>query len=547
LNRGDIVRACLRLFVSLALLPIASGCSHLTAKTSDYPPQPGMANGSVYLDSNGNGLREEGEKGIPGVRVSNGREIVRSDSLGRFSLPVEDDTIVFVIKPTGMTTALDARNLPRFYYIHKPAGSPAELRYPAVPATGALPESIDFPLYPQDEEDRFAVLVLGDPQPRDARELSYFARDIVEELPDHEAAFGVILGDLVDDELSLLDPLTQMLGLVGIPWYNVLGNHDLNFDAPDDAHSDETFERVFGPSSYAFEYAHVHFLVLDDIYFHAASEAKGRGPGYDGWLTERQLDFVENYLAEVSAAERVVLLMHIPLVGRGGHQVPQREQLFRLLAGHPYTLSISAHSHVQAHHFLGRESGNEGPVHHHWNSGTTSGSWWTGSLDEAGIPHTTMRDGTPNGYSILSFNGSQYEIRFKAARRPASHQMNIYAPDVISRDEQPQPVVGVNVFAGSSRSLTEMRLVAAGSEFPGPWIEMTPAFVIDPAYEAAREREGSAASAALPRPLPGPNPSRHIWQAPLPAGLPPGSYWIEVRSRDLFDQVDRARRILRVE
>ena len=47
---------------------------------------------------------------------------------GRYELPIDDDDIIFVIKPRGYMTPVDALNLPRFYYIHKPAGSPGSCR-----------------------------------------------------------------------------------------------------------------------------------------------------------------------------------------------------------------------------------------------------------------------------------------------------------------------------------------------------------------------------------------------------------------------------------
>ena len=38
---------------------------------------------------------------LPGVLVSNGREVVRTDDRGRYRLPMPGDGIVFVIKPPG--------------------------------------------------------------------------------------------------------------------------------------------------------------------------------------------------------------------------------------------------------------------------------------------------------------------------------------------------------------------------------------------------------------------------------------------------------------
>lgn len=58
--------------------------------------------------------------GLAGVSVSNSRDVVQTDADGRYSLPVDDDCIVFVVKPTGYRTIMDKDHLSRFYYIHKP-------------------------------------------------------------------------------------------------------------------------------------------------------------------------------------------------------------------------------------------------------------------------------------------------------------------------------------------------------------------------------------------------------------------------------------------
>ncbi|MCS7273628.1 MAG: hypothetical protein NZ550_05720, partial [Fimbriimonadales bacterium] len=76
----------------------------------------------------GNGIRDAGERGIPNVLVSNQREVVKTDAQGRYRLPVNDDTIIFVVKPRGWRTPLSEANVRRFYYVHKPNGS-IPLRY----------------------------------------------------------------------------------------------------------------------------------------------------------------------------------------------------------------------------------------------------------------------------------------------------------------------------------------------------------------------------------------------------------------------------------
>jgi hypothetical protein len=398
----------------------AVACLLILAPLSGLAGQadPTTATGLVFHDANHNGVRDADEPGIAGVRVSNGREIVLTDQGGAYRLPIDDDTILFVIKPRGWMTRVDQLNLPRFYYIHKPNGSP-KLKYPGVAPTGPLPASVDFPLYPQEEPDRFRVIVFGDTQPDSIEEINYLAHDVVEEVIGTEAAFGFTLGDIVNDRLELHEPLNRVVAHIGIPWYNVMGNHDSDYSSPDDKHSDEHFERVYGPSYYSFDYGPVHFIVLDDIVWHGATEEeKGY---YRAGLGERQLDFLGNDLALVPKDRLVVLTMHIPIV-----QIKERKELFRLLAQHPHTLSFSAHTHIAEHLFLRSEQDWPGEQpHHHINFATACGSWWRGAPDEVGIPHTMMADGGPNGWSIVTFDGIRYSVEFVPARRPRDYQMSL--------------------------------------------------------------------------------------------------------------------------
>jgi hypothetical protein len=51
------------------------------------------------------------------------------------------------------------------------------------------------------------------------------------------------------DDLSLYGRYNRIIGQIGIPWWNIGGNHDLNFEAPDSRYSRETYKRVFGASA----------------------------------------------------------------------------------------------------------------------------------------------------------------------------------------------------------------------------------------------------------------------------------------------------------
>ncbi|MBV2223594.1 MAG: metallophosphoesterase, partial [Cloacibacterium sp.] len=124
-----------------------------------------QATGYVFEDTNKNGIKDRKEKGIANVSVSNGVDLVKTDETGKYTLPVENDNIIFVIKPANYATPKSNTQLPQFYYIHKPEGSPKDMKYAGVKPTGKLPKEINFPLYAQKENTQFKVLVFGDPQP----------------------------------------------------------------------------------------------------------------------------------------------------------------------------------------------------------------------------------------------------------------------------------------------------------------------------------------------------------------------------------------------
>jgi hypothetical protein len=79
--------------------------------------------GIVFEDTSGTGERRPDDPGIASVLVSNGRDVVKTDRNGRYTLPLHDEAVIFVIKPTGYAPPIDhGVMLPRFYYIHQPRG-----------------------------------------------------------------------------------------------------------------------------------------------------------------------------------------------------------------------------------------------------------------------------------------------------------------------------------------------------------------------------------------------------------------------------------------
>lgn len=494
-----------------------------------------MASGIVFEDTDSDRKFTSVDKPLAGVRVSNGVDIVKTDEKGRYELSVDDDTTLFLIKPSGYRTVLSKDNLPRFYYIHKPDGSP-ELRFPGVKPTGNLPESIDFPLYAQNEPSKFKIILFADPQSRNVGEVGYVGQDVVSELVGSDAAFGVTLGDIVFDDLTVFDSQNQTVGMIGIPWYNIIGNHDINFDARNREHANETFERVYGPSYYSFDYGHAHFIVMDNIDWYRDAN-RGNDFRYRAGFGEKQLEFVKKDLEQIPEDQPVILMMHIPL--KGAHD---RQELYRIIEKRPFCISFSGHTHTHEHEYIDKSDGWNGPQpHKHLICATVSGSWWSGQKDERGIPHTTMRDGGPNGYTFVEFDGENYDVDFKAAGRSKNYQMQITLPNVLKADDVAEQSVYVNVFNGGPKSKVEMQIRNVSQ-----WKTMERINEVDPGLKKIWDNEQKVDPKIEP-PLSEPRPSTHLWRSKLADKLEPGNYLIEIRTTEEDGDVLTGYHILRVE
>jgi len=547
------VSAFSRLAVSALLLGVAGTVAAATAT------------GFVFDDGNANGIHDPGEAGIAGVRVSDGERIVVTNESGAYSLDIADEAVIRISKPRGWAPPVNQDQIPQFYSIHQPDGSPSGMRYLGVDPTGPLPAEINFPLRRQDEPSRFEAILLSDTQPETEAELDYIRDDVVNALIGTDARFGMTMGDVLYDDLSLFPRFNALIARIGIPWYNVPGNHELNFEAQDDRYSLETFKRYFGPPYYSFEYAEALFVVLDNIEYRGNGQSdpgdvRGNG-GYVANFGKRQLAWLKKELSFVPEDKLVFLAMHAPLESyfspAAGVTTADRRELFRILSGRPNLYAVAGHTHTTEHRYFGEADGFSGPgkFHHHVLA-TVSGSWWSGPFDPRGVPTTDQRDGTPNGYHVLEVDGVDMSVRYQAAGRPEDFQMRIVfdvahhglEPDGMrdfragelfdgrfTVDQVPAAAMLVNLFDGGPNSTVEFRVDS------GPWRSMQRVQRADPYIVEVFARNPQSKKSFVQA-----VPSTHLWSADVPDDLQPGVYTISVRAVDEFDRTHHAHQVLEI-
>ncbi len=473
--------------------------------------------GAVFEDGNRDGRRQSGERGLAGVRVSNGREIVSSDTSGFWRLPGGGSMPVFVIKPAGFTVTSAEGGLPASW--HGPGAA-----------------SCDFALQPAARGgEGLKVIVSSDPQAGTVREVDYYARVVARALAPHrDAALGLTLGDIANDDLALYDGINRATASLGVPWVHVAGNHDLDPGARDDHDSLATFRRVFGPDTWAWEEHEAVFVMLDNVV-----AMPGGRPAYVGGLREDQFGFLERYLQHIDRERLLVIAAHIPwfdtaAVDRPASvRVADRERLFALLRSFPRLLLLSGHRHAQRQFFHDARTGWQGDAPlREYNVGAMSGSYWSGVADTDGIPLSTMADGTPRGFATLRIaDDGGYRLAWHPTTLPAddpsrTDAMALHAPKLLRHGAYPAWGVYANVFMGHAGTRVEYR-VDEGEWSPMAWTQAP-----DPRVLVENVRDDLADTLRSFDRSPEAEPSPHLWRGALPTRLAPGPHRVEVRAFD---------------
>lgn len=336
--------------------------------------------------------------------MTDGRSVVDTAADGTFELiTTRDRPFVHVSLPAGHRIPVN------------PTGT-ARLYRPIV-ANGAEAEAV-FDLEPLEESDeRHAFLVLADIQTEDATEMSWFHEQTVPDVqrtlggPGREHVFGLALGDIMFDHLELFPEFERGVSRMGIPFFQVVGNHDLDLDALTDERSTATFQRHFGPPWYSFDRGAVHYVVLDNVFWH--------GSGYFGYVGEDQLAWLGADLARVEPGRPVVVALHIPLLGtrhlredeetpRQGLSTANRDAIYALLDPYPATI-LAGHTHENEHLFANG-------VHEHVCA-AVCGAWWSGPI---------CADGTPNGYVVYEVDGEALRWRYQPTGEAEDHGLRVY-------------------------------------------------------------------------------------------------------------------------
>ena len=341
-----------------------------------------------------------GNRAVAGVVISDGYSVVTTDRKGRYELEPNSEAIaIFISTPAGYEFPHD-KNIARHY----------------VPIKEATENAINFTLTKlthNDDEHRFVIW--ADPQVKNASDVDKMMQQAVPDvqklvtaLPAGALIHGITVGDIVWDELKLFADYNKAVEKMGIPFFQCLGNHDMDYRKGGDETSDDTFQQVYGPTYYSFNRGQVHYVVMDNVRY------LGKDRDYDGFIQQHQLDWLQKDLSFVPKDRLIVLCMHIPV-----HSGTKNKQdLYALLQDRKVHI-MSGHTHYHVNSV-------EGNIYEH-NHGTVCGAWWTGPI---------CGDGTPCGYGVYEVKGTDLHWHYQSTGHAADYQLSINITDFDASQNQ---------------------------------------------------------------------------------------------------------------
>ena len=292
------------------------------------------------------------------------------------------------------------------------------------------------------------VALVGDPQVDDSTEMGYARRSVYRELRGRrDFDMCIFLGDLVNDNMSLLPESVGVVDSLPYQCFMVPGNHDRDVYRGQKSsmyrrRDLSTWRKAVGYVDTSFVRGNVRFVLMNNV-----RHSDSGMTDYVGGFTDRQKHWLDSVLVADRVESRArktssgggtpaltILATHIPF-----SQMKGRDSVLALIPDISRLLFVSGHTH-----FVSRDDSIPELI-----AGAACGSWWRGVRDSDGIPYALQSCGSPRGYFVADIHrDGTYDLSYKCIGRPASEQLSAWAVPNDSTGRSYR--LYINVFGGSS-------------------------------------------------------------------------------------------------
>ncbi len=304
--------------------------------------------GYVFVDLNSNGILDAEDQVVQGCLISNGIEIVSSDSGGFYNIS-DSNGFVFLIKPDGyVCSEWYARGVENHDFLLTP-----------IVENGVFAVVND--IHYADDPDLFYES-LGDREMIDNPD-EYMTK-LVSILETISPDFIVCNGDMgasikdIDDETATrwATKVRDYLTVGDIPVYYSVGNHETNKKKEDPY---DIFHNAYGPEYYSFNSCGTHYIVLNT---HNVVDGS-----FIYEIDSVQLEWLRRDIESVALNTRIIVFSHEPIFNLA--KTDNYYEMMQIFADE-CSYHISGHRHTMIEYF-------DAPFVE-LTCGAISGAWWEG-------------------------------------------------------------------------------------------------------------------------------------------------------------------------
>lgn len=405
-----------RLFGILLIFALAAGCGK-----TDPSGNEGGGGSTVPKDWTISGT-VSGNDGhlLKDVVVSDGLNCVKTNDEGRYFLPADiaSTEYVFVSTPSEYGASVKDGHA-CFWKFLKDCTKESDGKY-----------VIDFTLEKNTTPERFTIFIYGDPQPRPSSasldKVAYSSlaccTDMYRDMKEYAATlkgrkvYGIGLGDIVHQALSLLTQYKKGMATTGITTYNVIGNHDQGHVLEQsDEDASKSFVSQMGPVNYSFNLGGMHFLMLDDMIALGPGSGKYSDECSTG-LTDAIWQWVQNDMALVPFTTPIMVCAHSPMMrtesgsDRSGQHLGD---LRNLLSRYTKVYAWAGHTHTTFNYV-----NTANPVIETHTVTRVTGALW--------INDYLGSNGTPRGYIVFDYDNGTVSWKFKPTYYQTAEYIGTY-------------------------------------------------------------------------------------------------------------------------
>ena len=268
---------------------------------------PAVVRGVVFVDANGNGRLDPGERRLGGVGITDGVTFVETDADGAYELVIQPDATIPWTPARTVSVSWPSGYWPVGRHWHR---------------LSDIPDGQDahFALREDQQTLPFAFSHITDNHAAGAGYATY-AQDL--QRLGGLSKFVISTGDLLYANYSPpAESLMRFRSLAaniegagfGVPFLAVPGNHDNTgtsaaeeiYDPAHPLFGHGVFTKLIGPVRWSFDYAGCHFVGLD------WKRPTGDGERWENTTPQEAVDWLKRDLARVPPGRRVFVFVHFP-------------------------------------------------------------------------------------------------------------------------------------------------------------------------------------------------------------------------------------------